>query len=292
MTVALESPRTIGSMRRHRFARSIGSLCVGLCLWPAAVRAGSADAACAGPDLAARFAPSGRLRATINLGNPILAGVEPGSPAPHGVSVDLSEQLARRIGVELQLEVVDAAGKAVAAVTTNDADIGFFAIDPVRGAGIAFTAPYLTIEGAYLVRADSPIASNADVDRKGNRVVVGKDSAYDLYLTRELHDAAIVRAPTSPSVTDTFVREGAQVAAGVRQQMQADSRRVPGLRLLDGRFMVIEQAMGVSKGRGNDVAACLAAFVEEMKATGFVQRSLDRHRIDGASVAEPAVTER
>ncbi len=270
----------------RRVARAILSLCIALCLSPA-VRAGAADAACADPGLAARFAPSGRLRAAINVGNPILAALDPADGKPRGVSVDLAEALAGRLAVGVQLTVVDAAGKSVAAVTAGDADIGFFAVDPKRGAGIAFSAPYLTIEGAYLVRAGSPIASNADVDRTGNRVVVGKDSAYDLYLTRELRAAEIVRAPTSPSVTDTFVREGAEVAAGVKQQMQADRRRVPGLRLLDGRFMVIEQAMGVSKDRGDGVAACLAAFVEDMKATGFVQRSLERHHIDGASVAEP-----
>ena len=273
-------------MRGH-FAFPLLSLCIGLGPWPAAVGAGAADIACGDPRLAARFAPAGRLRAAINLGNPILAGLDPATRAPRGVSVDLAEALAGRLGVALQLDVVDAAGKAVAAVTSGDADVGFFAVDPIRGAGIAFTAPYLTIEGAYLVRADSPIASNADVDRKGHRVVVGKDSAYDLYLTRELGEAELVRAPTSQAVTDTFVLTGAEVAAGVKQQMRADSARVPGLRLLDGRFMVIEQAMGVAKGRGDDVAACLAAFVEDMKADGFVRASLDRHRIDGASVAGP-----
>jgi polar amino acid transport system substrate-binding protein len=168
------------------------------------------------------------------------------------------------------------------------ADIGFFAIDPVRGADIAFTAPYVLIEGYYLVRADSPLQSNEDVDREGNRVVVGKGSAYDLYLTRTLKNAQILRSPTSPTVVETFLREGAEVAAGVRQQLEADAGRTNGLRLLNERFMVIQQAMGVPKSRGSAAADFLGQFVEEMKATGFVEAALERHKINGASVA-PAV---
>jgi polar amino acid transport system substrate-binding protein len=241
------------------------------------------------PDLIARFAPTGKLRAAINLGNPILANSDPATGVPHGVSVDLANGFAKRLGVDIELIVFDAAGKAVDAVTADLADIGSFAIDPVRGAGIAFTAPYVLIEGAYLVAADSKIRANDEVDRDGIRVVVGKGSAYDLYLTRELHHAQIVRAPTSPTVVSTFIDEKADVAAGVKQQLQADARRVGGLRLLDGRFMVIQQAMGTPKSRGDAAARCLADYVEEMKASGFVQEALARHGIEGASVAPAAV---
>ena len=131
----------------------------------------------------------------------------------------------------------------------------------------------------------SPIRTNDDVDRAGHRVVVGRGSAYDLYLTRNLQQARIERAASSQAVVDTFVATGADVAAGVRQQLQADCARVPGLRLLDGRFMVIRQAMGVPKSRGPEAAAFLASFVERMKADGFVAAALARHGIDGASVA-------
>ena len=232
------------------------------------------------------FAPSGKLRAAINLGNPILAHAA-GDGGAGGVSVDLAREFARRLGVDLELVVVDTAGKSVDAVATERADIGFFAIDPARGADIAFTAPYVLIEGSYLVQAESPIRANEDVDRAAHRVVVGKGSAYDLFLSRELRQAQIVRAPSSPAVVTTFLEQSADVAAGVRQQLEADARAHPGLRLLDGRFMVIRQAMGVPKSRGAHAAASLAAFVEEMKAGGFVADALKRHGIEGASVAPP-----
>jgi polar amino acid transport system substrate-binding protein len=233
------------------------------------------------------FTPIGRLRASINLGNPILAGKDAVTGAAKGVSVDLATELARRLGVELELVVVDAAGKSVEVVASERADVGFFAIDPLRGADIAFTAPYVLIEGCYLVHEDSPVRANEEVDREGHVVVVGKGSAYDLFLTRELQRARIERSPTSPTVVDTFMALGerADVAAGVRQQLEADAARLGGLRLLDGRFMVIRQAMGVPKSRGAAAAAALAAFVEEMKANGFVAEALARHGIQGASVA-------
>jgi polar amino acid transport system substrate-binding protein len=232
------------------------------------------------------FTPTGRLRAAINLGNPILAHAA-GEGGAGGVSVDLAREFARRLGVDLDLVVVDTAGKSVDAVAGERADIGFFAIDPARGADIAFTAPYVLIEGSYLVKDESPIRANEDVDQAAHRVVVGKGSAYDLFLTRELRQAQIVRAPSSPAVVPTFLEQGADVAAGVRQQLEADARGKPGLRLLDGRFMVIRQAMGVPKSRGDAAAALLAAFVEEMKTSGFVADALKRHGIEGASVAPP-----
>jgi polar amino acid transport system substrate-binding protein len=165
--------------------------------------------------------------------------------------------------------------------------VGFFAIDPVRAADTDFSAAYVVIEGAYLVPQDSTIRHNEDVDRPGVRVVVGRGSAYDLYLTRELKQAKLLRVPTSPEVTNTMVAEEIEVAAGVKQQLQADQKRMPGLRLLDGRFMAINQAMAVPKGRAAG-AAYVAAFVEEMKASGFVADALRRHGVEGAVVAGPA----
>ena len=238
-------------------------------------------------DLIASFAPTGTLRASINVGNPILANLD-ANGQPFGVSIDLARGFAQLLGVGIELVVFDAAGKSVEAVTQEQADFGFFAVDPVRGAGIAFTAPYVLIEGAYLVREDSPITDNAEVDRAGNRVVVGKGSAYDLHLSREIQHAEILRAPTSPAVVDTFIAQGAEVAAGVKQQLQADARRLPGLRLLPGRFMVIQQAMGLPKGRGAAAAQLLHKYVEDMKASGFVADALLRHGIQGASVAPAA----
>ncbi|MFJ4292866.1 ABC transporter substrate-binding protein [Cupriavidus sp. NPDC089707] len=236
------------------------------------------------PDLITAFAPTGVLRASINLGNPILANRgEDGQP--FGVSVDLAQALAQRLGLPLQLVVVDAAGKSVEVVSSEEADVGFFAIDPKRAATIHFTAPYVLIEGWHLVRDASPVRSNAEVDVAGNRVAVGKGSAYDLFLTRELKAAQIVHAPTSPTVVQTFLEQGLEVAAGVRQQLEADAAKHPGLRLLDERFMVIRQAMGLPQSRGSAAAAALHAFVEEMKASGLVAQALARHQISGASVA-------
>lgn len=237
------------------------------------------------PSVVSAFTPSGRLRASINLGNPILANKHPETGEPFGVSIDLARAFAQRLGAELELVVFDAAGKSVQAVGEDRADFGFFAVDPLRAQMIAFTAPYVLIEGFYLVRQDSPIRTNRDVDQAHNRVAVGKGSAYDLFLTRELKAAQIVRAPTSPEVVQTFLEQKLEVAAGVKQQLQADAGRTPGLRLLDERFMVIQQAMGVPRSRGAAAALALDAFVQEMKASGFVADALRRHGISGASVA-------
>lgn len=236
----------------------------------------------------AALTPTGKLRASINLGNPILANRHPGSGEPFGVSIDLARAFAQKLGVELDLAVFDTAGKSVEAVGDERADFGFFAVDPLRGEKIAFTAPYVLIEGFYLVRDDSPIQSNRDVDLPHNRVAVGKGSAYDLFLTRELKQAPIVRAPSSPTVVPTFLEQNLEVAAGVKQQLEADAAKTAGLRLLGERFMVIRQAMGTPKSRGSAAAAALSAFVEEMKASGFVADALARHGIAGASVAPAA----
>lgn len=238
-------------------------------------------------DARRELAPTGIFRASINVGNPILANLD-ADGKPFGVSVDLAGEFARRLGIPLELVVFDSAGKSVDAVTAEQADFGFFAVDPVRGAGIAFSAPYVLIEGAYLVKNDSPVRTNDEVDRAGRSVVVGTGSAYDLYLTRALQHAQIVRAPTSPSVVQTFLEQDADVAAGVRQQLEADAARTPGQRLLPGRFMVIQQAMCIPKARSPEAVDVLRQFVEEMKASGFVADALARHGIEGASVAPMA----
>jgi polar amino acid transport system substrate-binding protein len=240
------------------------------------------------PSIAAALAPTGKLRACINLGNPILATRDSATSSPRGVSVDLARAFAAKLGVEVELVVVEAAGKSVETVKSGQADIGFFAIDPLRSEGIRFTAPYVLIEGAYLVRQGSPLADNSQVDRTGTRVMVGTGSAYDLYLTRTLKSAQLMRSPTSPKVVDSFLNDGADVAAGVRQQLEADALRLGGLRLLPGRFMVIEQAMGLPADRGEAAQNALRDFVEWAKASGFVRRALARSGIQGAAVAPAA----
>jgi polar amino acid transport system substrate-binding protein len=233
------------------------------------------------------FAPSGKLRAAINFGNPILANKDAATGEPRGVSVDLARELGKRLGVPVELVTFTSAGKTVEAVKAGLVDIAFVAVDPVRGADMGQTAPYVVIEGAYLVKNDSPIRNNSDVDRAGNRVMVATGSAYDLYLSRELKTASLLRTTTSQAVTDAILAQGVEVAAGVKQQLQMDAKRLNGVRLLDGRFMVINQAMGLPKGR-DAALKYLSAFVEEMKASGFVAQSLLRHGIEGAAVAQPA----
>jgi polar amino acid transport system substrate-binding protein len=236
----------------------------------------------------AELAPGGKLRAAINFGNPILASKDPASGQPRGVSVDLSRELAARLGVALELVTYEAAGKVVEAARSGAWDIAFVAIDPARGQDMLQTPPYVIIEGAYLVANNSPLQRNEDVDREGVRIAVGKGSAYDLFLSRQLKNARIVHAPTSPQVTDLFVAQKLEVAAGVKQQLEADANRLPGLRLLPGRFMVINQAMATPKGRDAG-ASYLNQFVEQMKASGFVAQALARHGIEGAAVAPPGV---
>jgi polar amino acid transport system substrate-binding protein len=245
-----------------------------------------ASAQTANPAMAAVFAPGGTLRASINLGNPVLASLDAKTGKAVGVSVDLATELARRLGVPLQLVVVKSAGNSVENLEQDKADIGFFAVDPKRGQEISFTRPYVLIEGFYAVRNDSPIKSNEQVDQAGITVAVGQGSAYDLFLTRELKHATIVRIPTSPAVVQGFLDQHLAVAAGVKQQLEKDAAKAGGLRILDQRFMVIRQAMGMPKARGNAAASYLTQFVEDMKASGFVDAALARHHIEGAAVAK------
>jgi polar amino acid transport system substrate-binding protein len=191
------------------------------------------------------LAPTGTLRAAINVGNAVLAARNPAGGDPSGISVDLA-----------------------------------------RAAEIAQSPAYVQIEGAYLVKESSPLRSNDEVDRKGHRVVVARNSAYDLHLTRALKQAEIVRTTTSAQVVDTFVKENYEVAAGVKQQLENDARRVPGVRLLPGRFMVIHQAMASRRGKEAG-ARYVREFIEEMKSSGFVAKAIERHQQPSAVVAAP-----
>lgn len=234
----------------------------------------------------AAFAPSGRLRFSINLGNPILARRDSDSGELAGVSVDLARDFAARLGFDAaELVAYDSAGKAVAGLLAGDFDCGFFAIEPARAADIAFSSPYVLIEGCYLVKDFSKVRSNADVDASGTSVTVGAGSAYDLFLTRTLQHATLERAPTSPAVVAHFLEHGTDVAAGVRQQLAADLEHYDGLRILPEAFMTIRQAMGIAKTRGPAAAKLLKDFVALRKAEGFIAKALARHHIEGAQVA-------
>ena len=238
------------------------------------------------PALVASFAPTGVLRASINLGNPVLAGRDAANAEPAGVSVDLARAFAQRLGVGIELKVFEKAAASVQAVRGEEADIGFFAIDPARSEGLQFTAPYVLIEGSYLVPAASALKGNDEVDRQGVRVAVGSGSAYDLFLTRELKHAQIVRVAGAKGVIAALHAGEVQVAAGIRQVLEAQASA--DWRMLPGRFMVIQQAMGTPASRGTQAGAVLSDFVEEMKASGFVAQALARHKVQGASVAPAA----
>lgn len=239
-------------------------------------------------DLVRAFAPTGRLRASINLGNAVLAR-RAATGEVEGISVTLARAFARRLGVEMEPVVVDGAAKAVAAVAQGQADIGFFAIDPARGEAVAFTPAYLLIEGAYLVRDNSPLRHIEEVDQVGHRIVVKQGSAYDLFLSRSIRNATLLRVEGRDTVVQEFLGRGAEVAAGIRQSLQAQAQQNPGLRLLPARFMVIEQAMGCAKRLGVPAARALAAFVEEAKATGLVADAMQRDGEGGATVAPAAL---
>jgi len=233
------------------------------------------------------LAPSGKLRAAINFGNTVLAQKDPASGEPRGVSSELARELAKRLAVPIEYVAFDAAGKVVDALANGVWDVAFLAIDPVRGAGIDFTAPYVLIEGAYVVPADSGLKTVEDVDRDGVRVAVARASAYDLYLTRALKHAKLVREANGPDALALFRRERLEVAAGVKQPIVAFAKEHPDTRVIPGRFMVIEQAMGTPKGRDAG-ARYLREFVEEMKASGFVARALSASGQTDAAVAPPA----
>ena len=224
-----------------------------------------------------------RLRCVINLGNPLLAQAL--GDSAQGVSVDMAHALAKRLNTPCDLLVVDNAREAVQALEEERVDVGFLAIDPTRAAHISFTAPYVFIEGCYLVREDSPLQHNDDVDEDGQRVVVGLGSAYDLFLSRHLKHATLVRAASSKDVVNTFLQDGHGVAAGVKHQLQTDMAERTGLRLLPGAFMRIEQAMATPKAKGDEALHQLENFLQGLKDSGFIEEAMQRHQVKGASLA-------
>jgi polar amino acid transport system substrate-binding protein len=236
------------------------------------------------PSLLSYLAPSGKLRVGINYGNPVLATRDPTSGELRGVAVDLARELARRIDLPLELVAYEAAGKMSEAVRTGGWDVAFLAIDPQRAAEISFTAPYIEIEGTYLVPAGSPLRAIADIDREAVRVGVSAKSAYDLFLSRNLQNAELVRAPDPNAAFELLVAGKVDVVAGVRQPLVTNTQRLPGSRVLDGRFMAIQQSLGIPKSR-EAALEYLRGFIEDVKASGFVAQAIETAGIRGVSVA-------
>ncbi len=234
-----------------------------------------------GSGLAGLVAPGGTLRVAINLGNPVLA--QGTAEDPRGVTVAIARSVAEWLGVPLELHCVDAARDAYAAVSEGRVDLCFLANEPAREEGVSFTAPYVLIEGVYVTDAGSPLATAGDVDREGVRVGVRTGSAYDLFLTRSLRHAELVRADEA---TDVFEQQGLDAAAGVRQPME-DYVAETGRRILEPAFMEIQQSVGLPRALDRDAVAAVAAHVEELKASGFVRDELARSGVD-ATVAPPS----
>lgn len=221
--------------------------------------------------IARDLAPTGVLRASINLGNPVLAQ---GTPAePGGVTVDIAREIGARLDLPVELVCFDAARKSFEALAEGHGDICFLAVEPAREADVAFTAPYVVIEGVFAVPNHSPAATPADVDQPGVRIGVKRGSAYDLFLSRTLQHATVVRGEEG---VDVFRDEGLEVAAGIRQPMAAFVNTQPDMRLIDERFMQIQQAVGTTKTRRAETVVFLREVVEDLKANGFVSDALRR----------------
>jgi polar amino acid transport system substrate-binding protein len=238
-------------------------------------------------DVRRDLAPGGTLRVAINYGNPVLAQKDPATGEPRGVSADIARELSLRLALPHAFVTFDAAGKVFEALSQGAWDVAFMAIDPKRATEIDFTPPYVIIEGSYMVPVGSALRVVDDVDRAGVRIAVGSGSAYDLYLTRTIRHAQIVRAPTGNEAIAMFERDGLEVAAGVKSPLLRYAASRPQLRVMDGRFMAIEQAMGVPKGRALALGY-LRTMIEELKASGFVADALERSGQRDARVAPAA----
>jgi polar amino acid transport system substrate-binding protein len=217
----------------------------------------------------------------------VLATRAPSSGELRGVAVDLAHELGTRSGLTIEVLAFESAGKMFEAVKTGAWDVAFLAIDAGRADEIDFTAAYIEIEGTYLVPSGSPVSTIADVDCKGVRIGVSANSAYDLFLSRSIQHAELIRAPDPNSAFELIVAGKVDVVAGVRQHLVANAEKLPGSRVLDGRFMAIQQALGIPKGR-EDAAIYLRKFIEDAKASGVVARAIDKAGVRGVSIAPRA----
>jgi polar amino acid transport system substrate-binding protein len=234
------------------------------------------------PGIVSDLAPSGVLRAALNLNNPVLVQGTPA--APSGVTVDMGREIAARLGVPVEFRCFPGARDSFTAAVAGQADICFLAVEPARAAQLAFTAPYVLIEGVYAVPGQSPLTTAAEVDRPGVRIGVKEGSAYDLFLTRTLRNATVVRGVEG---TEVFLAEQLEAAAGVREPMTGFVAAHPGCRLIEDRFMEIPQAVGTAKARRTETIRFLHELVEELKSSGFVADALHRSG-QTAPVAPPA----
>ena len=236
---------------------------------------------------ASELAPTGVLRAGINMSNPLLVtGMSPAGD-PEGVSPDMAREIATRLGVPVQYVKFPRPGELTDAADRNQWDIGLIGAEPARAEKIAFTAAYCEIAATYLVPAGSPIASLAQVDRPGVRIAVASRSAYDLWLSRHIKHAELVRANGLDASAQLFLEQKLDVLAGLTPRLLQDLEKIPGARILDGQFTAVQQAVG-TPAKNKAGAAFLRDFVEEAKASGLVARLIERHHVRGLSVAPAA----
>jgi polar amino acid transport system substrate-binding protein len=239
------------------------------------------------PEIVSQLAPTGALRAGINMANFLLVTGRSAAGEPEGVAPDMARAVADRLGVPVKYAPFPRPGELADAVDSDVWDIGLIGAEPQRAEKIAFTAAYVEIEATYLAPAGSPIKTIADVDRPGVRIAVTARAAYDLWLERNIRHATLVRSDSLDAAARQFADEKLDVLAGLRPRLLQDVKALPGCRILDGRFMAVQQAIGTAR-RNEAAAAFLRAFVEEAKASGLVASLIARHDVQGLSVAPPA----
>lgn len=238
-------------------------------------------------DVVSQLAPTGVLRAAINMGNFLLVTGRSASGDPEGVAPDMARALAERLGVPVRYAPFPMPGALADAVDGDVWDVGLIGAEPQRAEKIAFTPAYVEIEATYLAPPGSKIEKLADVDRPGVRIAVTARAAYDLWLERNIKHATLVRSESLDAAFEQFVREKLDVLAGLRPRLFKDAAALPGSRILDGQFMAVQQAIGTAR-RNEAGAAFLRQFVEEAKASGLVARLIERHKVQGLSVAPKA----
>lgn len=236
------------------------------------------------PDVIAELAPTGVLRAGVNLSNFLLVTGRTPQSDPVGVSPDMAREIATRLGVPVKYVTFKTPGELADAAGTGVWDIGLIGAEPQRAEKIAFTAAYAEIEATYLVPAGSPLQTISDVDRPGLRIAVTGRAAYGLWLDRNIKQATLVKTDTLDSAYETFIRDGLDALAGLRPRLLSDVEKIPGARILEGKFMSVQQAVGTDR-KNTAAAAFLRDFVEEAKASGLVARFIERHKVRGLSVA-------
>src|SRR5438445_5525863 len=235
------------------------------------------------PAARSELAPTGKLRVGINYQNFLLVNKNPAGGEYSGIAVDLGRELGRRLGVPVELVPFETAGKLADAVKAGAWDVAFLANEPVRANEIAFSSAYLEIEAGYLVPAGSPIRTVADVDREGVRIAVSAKSAYDLYLARNLQRAKLFRAPTIDASYELFVNDKLDALAGLKPRLAADAEKLPGSRVLEGRFSAVQQSIGTPPGRPAG-AKYPPEYTHDAKATVLLAKDINRHPVPCASV--------